>query len=124
MNQSARDSELVRQALAGVKAALGALLERHRLMAWRLAFRLLEDSAEADDVVQEACLQAVLGLARLRAPDRFGAWLAGIALNLARMRLRARRAVVAWEDWDGGRVAAGFTADELLPSPEAVYELA
>lgn len=118
-----RDSDLVRQALAGAKAALGALLDRHRPMAWRLAFRLLEDAAEADDVVQEACLQALVGLARLRAPDRFGAWLAGIALNLARMRLRARRATVAWEDWDGGRLAAGFTADELSPSPEAAYEL-
>jgi RNA polymerase sigma factor (sigma-70 family) len=43
---------------------------------------------DAEDVVQEALLQAFLGLERLRDPERFGSWLYGITLNLARMRLR------------------------------------
>src|SRR6266542_5366716 len=45
---------------------------------------------EAEDVVQEALLRAYLGLSRLRDPDRFGSWLCGIAVNLAKMRLRGR----------------------------------
>jgi len=43
----------------------------------------------------------MLGLARLRHDDRFGAWLAGIALNLCRRLLRDR-------DW------AAFSLDALL----------
>jgi uncharacterized protein len=54
-----------------------------------LAGRMLRPE-DAEDVVQEALLQAFLGLERLRDPERFGSWLYGITLNLARMRLRRR----------------------------------
>src|SRR6266702_1353660 len=45
---------------------------------------------QAEDLVQEALLRAYLGLSQLRDPARFGAWLCGIAVNLAKMRLRRR----------------------------------
>ena len=118
----ADDADLVALVRAGDQAAFSALVARHEAMARRLARRLLGDPAEADDIFQEACLQAYLALDRLRAPERFGAWLCGIAVNLSRMRLRARRLVYTLEDWDGGRVAAGFTWADLEPSPEAAYE--
>ena len=43
---------------------------------------------DAEDVVQEAILRAFLSLSSLRDPDRFEAWLCGIGLNVAKMRLR------------------------------------
>jgi RNA polymerase sigma factor (sigma-70 family) len=116
------DAELVARVRAGDKAAFGGLIERHRPMAWRLASRLLGSRADAEDVVQEACLQAVLGLDNLITPERFGSWLGGIALNLARMRVRARREGYSLDDWVGGRLAVGFTWAETQPTPEAVYE--
>ena len=48
--------------------------------------RLVGDDAE--DVVQEAVLRAFLSLSALRDPARFESWLCGIALNVAKMRLR------------------------------------
>jgi RNA polymerase sigma factor (sigma-70 family) len=48
--------------------------------------RLVGD--EAEDVVQEAVLRAFLSLSALRDAARFEAWLCGIALNVARTRLR------------------------------------
>jgi RNA polymerase sigma factor (sigma-70 family) len=51
-----------------------------------VATRLVGD--EAEDVAQEAALRAFLSLSQLRDPDRFEAWLCGIAVNLAKMRLR------------------------------------
>lgn len=122
MIADARDSALVALARAGDENAFGELLERHRPRALRLVSRLLGEAAEAEDVLQEACLQAFLRLEHLRHPDRFGAWLCGIALNLGRMRLRARRAEFTWDDLDGGRVATGFGWPELEPSPEAITE--
>ncbi len=47
---------------------------------------------EVEDLVQEALLRAYLGLSRLRDAERFGSWLCGIAVNLAKMRLRRRAA--------------------------------
>src|SRR5216110_3453050 len=48
--------------------------------------RLVGDDAE--DVVQEATLRAFLSLSQLRDPAKFESWLCGIALNVAKMRLR------------------------------------
>jgi DNA-directed RNA polymerase specialized sigma24 family protein len=46
---------------------------------------------DAEDVVQEAAMQAYLGLYSLRRVERFGSWLAGIALNICRIWLRNAR---------------------------------
>ena len=35
-------------------------------------------------------MRAYLGLSRIRDPAHFGSWLCGIAVNLAKMRLRRR----------------------------------
>ena len=125
VSDNGSDRALVERALSGDKAAFGGLVERHRPMAVRLASRMLGDLAEADDVAQEACLHAFLTFNRLRDPERFGAWLYGIVVNLCRLRLRlrARRTVYTLEDWDGGRVAAGFQWSEIELSPEAAYEI-
>src|SRR5207249_1432114 len=53
-----------------------------------LVRRLLGDDVLASDVAQDATVAALVGLHRLRSPERFGAWYAGIALNMARRRLR------------------------------------
>jgi hypothetical protein len=119
----ASDAELVQRALDGDRAAFGVLIERHRPTTLRLAQRMLGDPVEAEDMAQEACLHAFLTLSRLRNPERFGAWLYGIAVNLSRMRLRVRRDMPALEDWDGGRVARGFAWSEVQPSAEAAYEI-
>src|SRR5207249_10400733 len=109
------DGELVEAARAGDRHAFGELLGRHSARA-RAVVRALVGPEDAEDVVQEAALCAYLDLGRLREPDRFGGWLCGIAVNLARMRLRRRDATVASEDWSGGRrVPAGPTSADLSP---------
>jgi hypothetical protein len=83
------DSQLVAAARRGDRAAFGSLLDRHERAVRAIARRLLGDE-EAEDVAQEAFLQAYLGLDRLRDPARFGSWLCAIAVNLAKMSLRRR----------------------------------
>lgn len=83
-----RDDELVASARAGDTAAFATLAERHRNRLIALTARLVRE--EAEDLVQEALLRAFLGLSQLRDPSRFGAWLCGIAVNLAKMRIRRR----------------------------------
>ncbi len=115
------DGDIVERVLAGDRGAFGALIDRHRGAVTRLAFRILRVRADAEDVAQEAFLHAFLDLAELRARARFAAWLLGIAVNLAKSRLRARREEPV-EDWAGGRATAGFVWIDPEPSPEARQE--
>jgi RNA polymerase sigma factor (sigma-70 family) len=89
MSNGRPDGELVAATLGGERSAFEELLDRHVDRVRLLAGRMLRPE-DAEDVVQEALLQAFLGLERLRDPERFGSWLYGITLNLARMRLRRR----------------------------------
>jgi RNA polymerase sigma factor (sigma-70 family) len=117
------DAELVKRVLLGEKSAFGPLIDRYRPAAIKLARRMLGDAVEAQDVTQEAFLQALLRLASLRSPDRFGPWLLGIVINLCRMRIRAKRDWHPAEEWHGGHVPEDFTLADLQPSPEAIYEV-
>ncbi len=86
--QQLSDEQLVLKARAGDKAAFAVLFDRHRPLAATLVSRLLDRREDIDDVLQEAAVQALVCLDRLRGASRFGPWLCGIALNLARRRLR------------------------------------
>jgi RNA polymerase sigma factor (sigma-70 family) len=116
------DAALVGRVLAGDKPAFGLLIDRYRGEAQGLARRMLGDVFDAEDVTQEALLQAFLGLDALRSFDRFHSWLLGIVVNLCKMRLRTKRDWHPWDEWHGGRVPNDFTLADLQPSPEAIYE--
>jgi RNA polymerase sigma factor (sigma-70 family) len=113
-----RDSDLVAASLAGDHAAFGELADRHAPRLTALAGRLLGDAVEAEDLTQETLLQAYLGLDRLREPERFASWIYGIALNLAKMRLRSRSNGTL-PVLDPTRLAALVAAD---PSPAEIVE--
>jgi RNA polymerase sigma factor (sigma-70 family) len=117
------DGQLVARVLAGEKTVFGLLIDRYRPEGIRLAGRIIGDAVDAEDIVQEALLQAFLGLTSLRNPDSFGPWLLGIIVNLSKMRIRARRDWHPADEWHGGRVLEDFTPTELQPSPEAIYEV-
>jgi RNA polymerase sigma factor (sigma-70 family) len=96
---TAAASDLVAAALRGDPEAFAALVEPHRPRLTAFLERLLAGRDEAEDAVQETLLRAYLGLSGLRRPDHATSWLFGIAVNVARMRLRSRvahdRAVVS-----------------------------
>lgn len=97
------DAALVRAARGGDKAAFAVLLGRHRPMLVALCARMLRDPGLVEDAAQEAALQALLNLDRLRRAERFGAWLGGIGLNVCRRWLRERAGEAwSWEALQGG----------------------
>ena len=96
-------AELVAAALEGDRAALAELVACHRPMLVAVCVSALGDAELAEDAAQEAALLALTSLDRLRRPDRFGSWLAGIGLNVCRRWLRERsRAAWSWEAVQGG----------------------
>ncbi len=90
------DAALVARGLAGDRGAVDALCERHRARLQRILTGLLWDADEAETVTQETFIRVLDKLAEYRPEHEFQAWVAGIAINLARnvLRSRARRAAV------------------------------
>ncbi|GBC94511.1 ECF RNA polymerase sigma-E factor [bacterium HR16] len=67
------------------------LLCRYRSPIVNLAYQLLGDRDEAEDVAQDTFVQAFLHLKRFRGQSSLFTWLYRIAVNACRMRLRKRR---------------------------------
>ena len=82
------DSELVRAAQAGDVAALGSLLERYRAQMMAVAVSLLGHHPDTEDVVQDACIQALRRIGDVRDPDAVRGWLIAIVANGCRAWLR------------------------------------
>ena len=85
------DIELVTLARRGDKDAFGLLVKRYQMLALRFAMRLVAKEDDAQDLVQEAMLQAYLSLNHLRDSARFKGWLCGVVLNVCRSHLRDRK---------------------------------
>ena len=98
MNADVSDGDLARLARDGDPVAFRLLVERHQAMARARARHLGPSDGDVDDIVQESFLQAFLALDRLRDPDRFAGWLAGIVFNVCRS-LRHRTPVTLLADW-------------------------
>jgi hypothetical protein len=81
----------VRAARCGSRDALAELVGRHWDTAVFLAARVLGSVELGRDAAQEAAVAVLIDLARLRSPERFGAWFCGIALNVSRGWLRRLR---------------------------------
>lgn len=84
------DATLVARFAEGDRGAFDALYNRHVRYVAGVAYRLLGDDAELNDVLQETFLAALETLGTLRKPERVRSWLVGIAVRRVRRRLRKR----------------------------------
>jgi RNA polymerase sigma-70 factor (ECF subfamily) len=95
-DESADDETLVRLARTGNRHALEALFQKHRGIAYRVAFRQLGHEQDALDAVQDGLLKAFLALENFDGRSEFRTWLVRIVNNAAidLGRKRGRRAVL------------------------------
>jgi RNA polymerase sigma-70 factor (ECF subfamily) len=90
---------LIERARRGDVEAFEQIYRRFERPAYTLALRLLGDAEEARDVLHDAMLKALRGIAQFRGDAPFWAWLRQIALNEALMRLRpGERFLVGMDD--------------------------
>jgi len=82
MSDNRSDAELVELVRGtGGKAAYGELVRRYQGHAYGLAYSLLGDWHEAEDIAQEAFIRAYVNLHSLELPSRFAAWLRRITFG-------------------------------------------
>ena len=105
--ESSRD--LISSARIGDKLAFEKLLQPHIASAAKLAYAMLLDRTEAEDVVQEAALSAWRRLENVRDGEDFKPWFLGIVANRCRTVRRG-----SW--WSVVRMAGAPMT--YYPSPE------
>ena len=89
---SVPDDVLVAAAKLGDRPAFTVLWERHARCAFRAAYRITKNKADAEDSVQDAWMKAYLHLEAFDGRATFSTWLTRIAINSALMILRRKRA--------------------------------
>jgi RNA polymerase sigma factor (sigma-70 family) len=106
------ERELVLRAQRGDPRAYEELVRPHEEIAFRVAFVITRNAADAEDAVQDALVKAWRALGRFRAGEPLRPWLLRIAANEARNRRRSagRRERLA--------LRATESSGEAAPSPE------
>jgi RNA polymerase sigma-70 factor (ECF subfamily) len=84
------ERSLVDRARLGDLDAFESLVRSRMDAVYRLSLAITGDEADARDAAQETFVAAWRSLSRLRDAERFDAWLQRIAINEARMAVRAR----------------------------------
>jgi RNA polymerase sigma factor (sigma-70 family) len=88
---SMSDAELVELVLGGQQDVFAALVERYKDAVQNLAYRMLGNVTEAEDITQETFVRAYTQLATYKSIHKFSTWLLSIASHLAIDQLRRRR---------------------------------
>ena len=85
------DVTLVRRTLAGDQQAFAGLVEKYKDSVFNVAYRMLGNPSEAEDVAQETFVRAYTQLHTYKDTHRFSTWLLSIASHLSIDQLRRRR---------------------------------
>ncbi|HTB80677.1 MAG TPA: sigma-70 family RNA polymerase sigma factor [Opitutaceae bacterium] len=84
--EAVHDAELVRCFNAGDENAFDEIVTRYRGKMFSVAFSLLRNHADAEEIAQDTFIRAHRGLARFRGDSSLATWLHCIATNLSRNR--------------------------------------
>lgn len=115
------DQLLIEQSLAGRRDAFGLLVERYQNRLFHSLLHLLGSVEDAQDVAQEAFVQAFEKLSGFRGQSQFYSWLFRIAHNLAISDRRRMRRVAT--SLDNQREASGYEPTDENPSNEPSYSM-
>ena len=116
MDEDALDIERFR---GGDKAAFDRLVTRYRREIYHLALRMLKNAEDAEEIAQQAFINAFNALDRFKGDAAFRTWLYRIAMNLANSKLRgAPKDTLPVEDHRLG----SLPDDAASPHEQALYK--
>jgi len=88
--KAASETQLVARAQRGDEEAFAALFEMHKRRVYSLCLRMTGNTAEAEDLTQEAFLQLFRKISTFRGESAFSTWLHRLAVNVVLMHLRRK----------------------------------
>jgi len=84
------EAEAIEKAKLGDADAFQALYDRHKRRVYSLCLRMTANTAEAEDLAQEAFLQLYRKIATFRGESAFSTWLHRLSVNVVLMHLRKK----------------------------------
>lgn len=84
------NSDLIRRAQEGDADAFATLFHTHKTRIYSLCLRMTNNTAEAEDLTQDAFLQVFRKLSTFRGDSALSTWLYRIAVNTVLMRFRKK----------------------------------
>lgn len=111
------DQDIVRRILAGEQKAYAELIDRHKVKAMTLAMRMLKNTHDAEEALQDAFVRAFRSLPGFEWKSSFSTWFYRIVFNVCSTRLnkKGKVAVFSLEETNGADLKV-----EILPDGEAI----
>lgn len=122
---SDQDAGLVAATQAGDGAAFEQLVSRYDRKLFRIAYNIVHNAADAQDVVQNTFIKVFQNIGRFRSHSKFSTWLYRIAVNQSLMEVRKQRSspalvdLLAEGDAEEGRLPIDLS--DWRPNPEQQY---
>jgi len=113
-----QDSSIIRRVLDGDTGAFRLLMERYATRVFALVVRIVENSADAEEITQDAFMKAFGALGGFDGRSAFSSWLYRIAYNEAVSCTRRQRHHVATVDEAVLRDVSDSAVDVLLESDD------
>ena len=101
----ASDADVIERAKRGDAEAFRMLYEKHKRRVYSLCLRMTANTAEAEDLAQEAFLQLYRKIGTFRGESAFSTWLHRLSVNVVLMHLRKKSLPV-------------ISLEETAPTPE------
>ena len=89
-SKAAADTQLIARAQRGDEDAFAQLFETHKRRVYSLCLRMTGNTAEAEDLTQEAFLQLYRKISTFRGESAFSTWLHRLSVNVVLMHLRKK----------------------------------
>ena len=89
-NHELSEADAIEKAKQGDAEAFQALYDRHKRRVYSLCLRMTANTAEAEDLTQEAFLQLYRKIATFRGESAFSTWLHRLSVNVVLMHLRKK----------------------------------
>lgn len=116
--ESWTDEEIVSRILAGEIDLFEIIMRRYNARLYRVAFSILRDEAEAEDVMEDAYVRTYQHLNQFAGRAKFSTWLTRIAVNEALMRKRRRWRYESLDHTDEDH--GGAEPVSAMPNPEQI----
>ncbi len=110
------DRDTYQAAIRGDRDAFEMIIRTFSRTLFAIAYGILQNRAEAEDVVQDCFVKAWKSRWRVRDPEKFPAWLATIARHRARDVARSQRTVSLSDELDTTLDPAVFDQDDQTRS--------
>lgn len=112
------ESKLIEKSINGDVASFELLIQKYRQYVYNIAYRMMGNAHDADDMAQEALIKAYKSIHQFKGNAQFSTWLYRIAMNTCKDELRKRKEALPLDD----AIDTLTEAEKSKVDPLIIYE--